>query len=63
MALEIEPRELLKRTAYFEDYAMIYPSLSPKRPPRVIYRPFLSATVLRQHIGYPSHPRGGGEQG
>jgi hypothetical protein len=61
VALEIEPRELLKRAAYFVDYAMIYPSLSPKGPPPVIYRPFLSAAVLRQYIGYPAHPSGGGQ--
>src|SRR5262249_2845506 len=49
----IEPRELLLRAAYFADYAMVYPSLSPKGPPPASYRPFLSATVLRQHVGYP----------
>jgi hypothetical protein len=52
VALEIEPRELLKRAAYFVDYAMIYPSLSPKGPPPASFRPFLSAGLLRQHIGY-----------
>jgi hypothetical protein len=50
---DIEPRELLKLAAYFADYAMIYPSLSPKGPPPESYRPFLSAAVLRQHVGYP----------
>jgi hypothetical protein len=50
---EIELRELLKRAAYFVDYATIYPSLSPKGPPPASYRLFLSAAVLRQHVGYP----------
>ena len=54
---EIDPRELLKRAAYFADYAMIYPSLSPQGPPPDSYRPFLSADVLRQYVGYP----GGGD--
>ena len=54
VATEIEPRELLKRAAYFADYAMIYPSLTPLGPPRASYLPFLSAQVLRQHIGHPS---------
>jgi hypothetical protein len=57
-AYEIEPRELLKWAAYFVDYAMIYPSLSPKGPPPASYRPFLSAALLRQHVGYPAHPLG-----
>jgi hypothetical protein len=50
---EIEPRELLKRAAYFADYAMLYPSLSPKGPPPMSYRVFLSADVLRQFVEYP----------
>jgi hypothetical protein len=50
----IEPRELLKRAAYFADYAMIYPSLSPKGPPTASYRPFLSPEVLRQSVAYPA---------
>jgi hypothetical protein len=52
--LEIEPRELLKRAAYFVDYAMIYPSLSPKGSPPLSYRHFLSADVLREHVEYPT---------
>jgi hypothetical protein len=52
-AADIEPRELLKRAAYFADYAMIYPSLRPKGPPPASYRPFLSAAILRQHVLYP----------
>jgi hypothetical protein len=59
VAQEIEPRELLKRAAYFVDYAMIYPSLRPKGPPPASYRPFLSATVLRQYIAYPGATGGG----
>lgn len=50
---EIGPRELLKRAAYFADFAMIYPNLRPRRPPPVSYRPFLSAVILRQHVAYP----------
>ena len=50
---EIEPLELLKRAAYFADYAMIYPDLRPRRPPPMSYRPFLSAKILRQHVQYP----------
>jgi hypothetical protein len=57
---EIEPRELLKRAAYFVDFAMIYPSLKPMGPPPESYRPFLSAELLRQHVGYPAYPSGGG---
>lgn len=49
---EVEPRELLLRAAYFADYAMFYP-LHPVGPPPDRYRPFLSAEVLRQHVGYP----------
>jgi hypothetical protein len=52
-ALEIEPRELLKRAAYFADYAMIYPSLTPKGPPSDTYRLFLSAEMLRKFVEYP----------
>jgi hypothetical protein len=59
----IEPRELLRRAAYFVDFAMIYPSLSPKGPPPSSYRLFLSADVLRQHVAYPAHPTGGGREG
>lgn len=55
---EIEPRELLKRAAYFVDYAMIYPSLSPQGPPPASYRPFLSAEVLRRYVGYPGRATG-----
>ncbi|CEF49240.1 unnamed protein product [uncultured bacterium] len=61
-AQEIEPRELLKRAAYFVDYSMIYPSLSPKGPPPGNFRPFLSATVLRQHVEYPAYPLGARQQ-
>ncbi|MBX7105469.1 MAG: hypothetical protein K1X57_15395 [Gemmataceae bacterium] len=49
----VEPRELLKRAAYFADYAMIYPRLRPHGPPPGSFRPFLSAAVLRQHVMYP----------
>jgi hypothetical protein len=52
-AEDIELRELLKRAAYFADYAMIYPSLRPHGPPPGSYRPFLSAAILRQYLEYP----------
>ena len=50
---EVEPRELLMQAAYFVDYAMIYPSLRPQGPPPASYRVFLSAKLLRRHVGYP----------
>ena len=53
IALEIEPRELLQRAAYFVDYAMIYPNLRPKGPPPKSYYPFLSADLLREFVGNP----------
>jgi hypothetical protein len=55
---EVEPRELLLRAAYFADYAMVYPSLRPHGPPPGSYRPFLSAEVLRRHVGYPGPAAG-----
>lgn len=50
----IEPRELLKRAAYFADYAMLYSKLTPSRcaPPKN-YAPFLSAKLLREFVGNP----------
>jgi hypothetical protein len=53
IALAIAPRELLKRAAYFVDYAMIYPSLTPKGPPPRSYYPFLSTDLLREFVGNP----------
>ena len=53
-ASEVEPRELLLGAAYFADYAMVYPSFRPQGPPPRSYRPFLSAEVLRRHVGYPA---------
>ncbi len=58
----VEARELLKRAAYFADYAMIYPTLSPKGPPPTSYRRFLAATVLRQYVGYPGRQLGDGPE-
>ncbi len=55
---EVEPRELLKRAAYFAEYAMVYPSLRPPGPPPGSYRPFLSAEVLRRYVGYPGQAAG-----
>lgn len=51
----VDPRELLKRAAYFADYAMIYPSLRPPGPPSEKYGPFLSAELLRQLITFQQH--------
>jgi hypothetical protein len=50
---EIDPLELLRRAAFFADYAMVYPNLRSPRPPLKCYRPFLSAEILRQHVEYP----------
>jgi hypothetical protein len=47
---------LLKRAAYFADFAMIYPSLTPKGPPPKSYYPFLSAELLREFVGYSFPP-------
>jgi hypothetical protein len=52
-ASEIETRELLKRAAYFADYAMVYPWLRPYGPPPRNYDPFLSADLLRVVFGDP----------
>jgi hypothetical protein len=52
-AVLIETRELLKRAAYFADYAMISESLIPKGPPRSTYALFLSASLLREMFGNP----------
>jgi hypothetical protein len=51
--LVIELRELLKRAAYFADFAIVYPSLSPKGPPSENYYMFLSAPLLREFVGNP----------
>lgn len=48
----VSPRELLKRAAYFADFAVIYPLLTPKEP-GASYVPFLSAAVLREIFGDP----------
>jgi hypothetical protein len=58
---DLEPRQLLKRAAYFADYAMIYPHLTPKRPVPRNYVPFLSAELLRQQFGgeYPARRKKG----
>jgi hypothetical protein len=48
----VDPGELLKRAAYFADYAMMYPSLRPLGPPPEEYRPFLCAELLRQFITF-----------
>jgi hypothetical protein len=52
-ALQIETRELLKRAAYFVDYAMLSDRLIPKGPPPSSYAPFLSAGLLREVFGNP----------
>ncbi|QEF99793.1 hypothetical protein Mal15_38600 [Stieleria maiorica] len=48
----LAPREILKRAAYFADYAMVYPSLRPEGPPPETYRPFLSAELLRRFVAF-----------
>ncbi len=53
---QLEPREILKRAAYFADYAMIYPSLTPTGTPSERYRPFLSAELLRKFISFKDVP-------
>jgi hypothetical protein len=60
---KVGPRELLRRAAYFADYAMVYPSLGPQAPPPVSYRPFLSAQVLRRHVAYTGRTQGDGTGG
>jgi hypothetical protein len=51
--LGYSPRELLKRAAYFVDYAMVSHRLRPKRLVPRSYTPFLSADLLRAHFGNP----------
>ncbi len=50
---DIEPRELLKRAAYFADFAMMYSELLTGGVPPESYAPFLSAKLLRQFVGNP----------
>ncbi|MEW6126851.1 MAG: hypothetical protein AB1757_07410 [Acidobacteriota bacterium] len=47
---DVSPRELLERAAYFADFAVIYPHLTPKDPSGD-YIPFLSASLLREIFG------------
>ena len=56
IADQLEPREILKRAAYFADYAMIYPSLKPAGIPPEKYRPFLSADLLREFVSFKYTP-------
>jgi hypothetical protein len=50
---DIDARELLKRAAYFVDYATTYPHLTPKRRVPESYVAFLSADLLREQFGSP----------
>lgn len=50
LILEIQPRELLTRAAYFADYAMLYPHMTPKRRVPESYVIFLSSELLRQQF-------------
>jgi len=50
-ALEVDAQELLLRAAYFADFAMIYPDLTPKRGVPENYALFLSADLLREQFG------------
>lgn len=52
-ARAIETCELLKRAAYFVDYAMVYPGLTPCGPPPESYGLFLSADLLRNIVSNP----------
>lgn len=47
-----KPRELLLNAAYFADHAMIYPSITPKGPPRD-HTEFMFPDILRNYIQYP----------
>lgn len=46
----IPPRELLKRAAYFADFAVIYANLTPKEP-GLSNVPFLSPKIFREMFG------------
>jgi hypothetical protein len=48
---DIDARKLLKQAAYFADYAMIYPHVTPKRGVPAGYSAFLSADLLREQFG------------
>lgn len=52
MADQLSLREILRRAAYFADYAMIYPSLEPIGTPNETYRLFLSAPLLRHFVSF-----------
>jgi hypothetical protein len=49
-------RELLKRAAYFADFAVVYPNLTPKDPD-VRHVPFLSAKIFREIFGEQKNTR------
>ncbi len=51
---EIAPWELLRRAAYFVDYAIMYPSFLRKGLPNAQYMLFLSADLLREHVEFPA---------
>lgn len=50
---EIETRELLKRAAYFADFAVMSPWITPCGPPPRLYAPFLSPALLREVFDDP----------
>jgi hypothetical protein len=55
----IEPLELLKRAAYFANYAMRSPWIGPRPTPRPHHALFLSASLLREFVKepHPWHPK------
>ena len=50
---DIEAREILLNAAYFAHYAMMYPTVTPKGPPRKGYLKFMFPDVLREYVSYP----------
>jgi hypothetical protein len=52
-AHQIETRELLKRAAYFADYAMVSQGITPQGYVFTDYDLFLSADLLREAFGNP----------
>jgi hypothetical protein len=50
---DFEPYDLLVRAACFADYAMMYSLFKSHGPPSEWHAPFLSARLLRAHVGNP----------
>jgi hypothetical protein len=60
VALDIDARELLKRAAYFAEYAIFYPHRTRKRGVPDHYVPFLSAELLQEQFQNPFKGQEGG---